>query len=69
MVLGEVLQFLMDGLRIPQVSTHAAHALREMCDKCKNEMTPNFDGLLEVILNIGYHIVGYFHKCLFTKKL
>ena len=38
----------MEGLRIPQVSTYAAHALREMCDKCKKEMTPNFDGLLEV---------------------
>lgn len=46
--LGQVLQFLMEGLKIPQVSTFAAHALREMCDKCKNEMTPNFDGLLEV---------------------
>ena len=48
LILGQVLQFLMDGLKIPQVSTYAAHALREMCDKCKSEMTPNFNGLLEV---------------------
>jgi len=38
----------MDGLKIPQVSTFAANALREMCDKCKKEMTPNFAGLLQV---------------------
>ena len=38
----------MEGLKIPEISTFAAHALREMCDKCKTEMTPNFDGLLEV---------------------
>jgi len=47
-LLGQVLQFLMDGLKIPQVSTYAANALREMCDKCKKEMTPNFAGLLQV---------------------
>jgi len=57
MYVGQVLQFLMVGLRIPQVSTYAAHALREMCDKCKIEMTPHFNGLLEVIfMSIYEHV-------------
>ena len=43
-----VLQFILDGLKIRSVASHAAKAVQRVCQKCKSRMAPHFDGLLQV---------------------
>ena len=43
-----VLQFILDGLKIQSVASHAAKAVQKVCQKCRKRMAPHFDGLLQV---------------------
>ncbi|CAI8023945.1 Transportin-3 [Geodia barretti] len=48
-VLDTVLQFILDGLKIQSVASHAAKAVQKVCQKCRKRMAPHFDGLLQII--------------------
>lgn len=44
-----VLQFLLDGLQIPALSSYAAKAVQNVCQTCRLRMAPHIDGLLQII--------------------
>ena len=61
-VTDTVLQFILDGLKIPSVASHAAKAVQSVCEKCKTRMALHFHGLFQVWIPIPpYTCAWYLH--------